>query len=334
MTNAMAGELRRLMAPAMAAAILGSAAAGASCIIPDHGIVALVDCGVRWCSTAEYAKALDGDSNPVDVLEPQPDGSSDWVTECVCLTPDEDLVLRAEAPAMQYELLRNQVLDAARKACLDQAIANDLDPDPLPPEDASLEVTCTEAVTTIVRNGCCKLRNDLCGGTTQACDADLDPTDAEEPGPLAPVTGDAGESSESGLDSTGGDGGGAAPSLEPFYAEATCRGTTCTIGPALIDAIVRSPEAVLAEGTSLAFVSSQGVVLGMELRGVEAGNLAGRLGLRDGDVIVRVGELRLRDEAEVLAAVEWAASIDEVRVVLLRDGTQHERLFVRGQWGQ
>ena len=331
MTDAMAGELRRLGLPVLAAGILGSTVVGTSCIIPDHGIVALVDCGVRWCATAEYAQALNDFGNPVQVQQPQPDGSSDWVTECVCMTPDEDLVLRAEAPAMQYELLRNQVLDAARQACLDQAVANDLDPDPPPPQDESLEVTCTEAATTIFRNGCCKLRNDLCGGSTQACDADPDPTDGDEPGPLTPVTGDSGESGESGLDSTGGDGGGAAPSLEPFYAEATCRGTTCTIGPALIDAIVRSPEAVLAEGTSLAFVSSQGVVLGMELRGVEAGNLAGRLGLRDGDVIVRVGALPLRGEDEVLAAAEWAASVDEISVVVLRDGARHERVFVRGR---
>ena len=331
MTNAMAGELRQLMMPAMAAAILGSAAAGISCIIPDRGIVALVDCGVRWCATAEYAQALNGAGNPVDVQQPQPDGSSDWVTECVCMTPDDDLVLLAGAPTMQYDLLRNQVLDATRKACLDQAIANDLDPDPPPPQDQFLEVTCTEAVTTIFRNGCCKLRNDLCGGSTQACDADPDPTEGGEPGPFVPVTGGSGESGESGLDSTGGDGGGATPSLEPFYAEAKCSGTTCTIGQPLIDAIVSSPEAVLAEGTSLAFVSTRGVVIGMELRGVEARNLAGRLGLRDGDVILRVGEMTLRDEAEVLAAAEWAAGVDEVTVVLLRDGARHERTFVRGR---
>ena len=71
MTDAMAGELRRLVVPGVAAAILGSTVAGASCIIPDHGIVALVDCGVRWCATAEYAQALNGDGIPVDVQQPQ-----------------------------------------------------------------------------------------------------------------------------------------------------------------------------------------------------------------------------------------------------------------------
>lgn len=332
MTDVMAGELRRLMAPAIAAAIVGSTVAGTSCIIPDHGIVALVDCGVRWCATAEYAQALNDFGNPVQVQEPQPDGSTDWVTECVCMTPDDDLVLRAEAPAMQYDLLRNQVLDAARKACLDQAIANNLDPDPPPPQDQALEVSCTEAVTTIFRDGCCNLRNDLCGGSTQSCDADPDPTEGEGPGPFVPETDGSGGDGSSGLDSTGGGGdGGVAPSLEPFYAEVRCSGTTCTIGQPLIDAIVSSPEAVLAEGTSLAFVSSRGVVVGMELRGVEASNLAGRLGLRDGDVIVRVGEMTLRDEAEVLAAAEWAAGVGEVTVVVMRDGGRYERRFVRGR---
>lgn len=87
----------------------------------------------------------------------------------------------------------------------------------------------------------------------------------------------------------------------------------------------------MAEGTSLAFVSSGGAVVGMKLRGVEAGNLAGRLGLRDGDVIVRVGGMTLRNEAEVLAAAEQAAGVDEVTVVVMRDGGRYERRFVRGR---
>ena len=78
-------------------------------------------------------------------------------------------------------------------------------------------------------------------------------------------------------------------------------------------------------------MSSQGVVIGMELRGVEERNLAGPLGLRDGDVIVRVGGMPLHDEAEVLAAVEWAAGVDEVTVVVMRDGGWYERRFVRGR---
>ena len=76
------GRWRQIVVPAVAAAILGSAA-GTSCIIPDHGIVALVDCGIRWCATAEHAKALDEFDNPVDVQEPQPDGSVAWRADAV-----------------------------------------------------------------------------------------------------------------------------------------------------------------------------------------------------------------------------------------------------------
>jgi hypothetical protein len=188
--------------PAVTVAVVAGAVSGTSCIIPDHGIVALVDCGVRWCATAELAKALDENGNPVEVQQPQPGGTTDWVTECVCVTPADDLVLRAEAPPMQYEILRNQVLDAARQACIDQAIANDLDPDPPPPDEALLDVTCTEAVTTIFRDGCCLMRNDECG-TNETCDADIDAT-AGEAGPL--VT-EGGESGPGGVDSSGGGGG-------------------------------------------------------------------------------------------------------------------------------
>lgn len=44
---------------------------------------------------------------------------------------------------MQYDLLRNHVLEAARQACLDQAIANDLDPPP--PQDEALEVNVSSS---------------------------------------------------------------------------------------------------------------------------------------------------------------------------------------------
>lgn len=64
MIGRMKDRLDWMLAPATAAGILGVAASGTSCIIPDHGIVALVDCGVRWCATAEYAKALNVSGNP------------------------------------------------------------------------------------------------------------------------------------------------------------------------------------------------------------------------------------------------------------------------------
>jgi hypothetical protein len=314
-----------ILAPALVSMLLLGAASSTSCIIPDHGIVALVDCGVRWCATAEYAQALDDANNPVDIQEPQPDGTSDWVTECVCMRPLDDGVLRAEAPAMQYEILRNQVLDAARQACIDRAIANQLAPDPPPPDDALLDVTCTEAVTTIFRDGCCQRRSDECDGYAYTCDADLDPTEGDSLGPYATIGGD-----DSGADSTGADSStGEMVSLAPFYAEVSCAGTTCRIGQPLIDAILGAPEAVLAEGTSLAFASVAGKVVGLELRGVEPDNLAGHLGLRDGDLILRVGELPLTTEAELFAAARSAHDAEHITVLVERNGATHLRHFIR-----
>lgn len=324
MTDLMASRRGSFLVATLALAAVG-ATSGTSCIIPDRGIVALVDCGVRWCSTAVAAEALNQAGGATQIQAPQPGGTTDWVTGCVCMTPAEDLVLRDQAPLMQYDLLRNQILDAARQACIDQAIANGLEPDPLPPEDAALDPSCTEAVTTIFRDGCCSMRNDICG-TNASCDADPDPTDGES-GPFATAEGEG-----SGADSTGADGStGEMSSLEPFYAEVSCVGTTCRVGHALIDAIVSNPEAVLAEGTSLSFTTDRtGKVVGLELRGVERNNLAGRLGLREGDVVLRVDELPLTREAELWTAAERAYRSERVTVTVLRNGAVHQRVFVRG----
>jgi hypothetical protein len=311
---------------AVALAVLIGATSGTSCIIPDHGIVALVDCGARWCATAEAAEALNEFGSVTQVQQPQSDGTSGWVTECVCMTPADDLVLLSQTPVMQYDLLRNQILDAARQACIDQAISNGLQPDPPPPQDDALDPSCTEAVTTIFRDGCCSMRNDVCG-TTASCDPDPDLTGGE-PGPFATAEGEG-----SGADSTGAGGStGEMSSLEPYYAEVSCIGTTCRVGQGLIDAIVSSPEAVLAEGTSLSFVADRaGKVVGLELRGVERDNLAGRLGLREGDVVLRVDELPLTSEAELWTAAERAYRSERVTMKVVRDDATHEWVFVRGE---
>lgn len=325
MTDPMASRRDSFLVATLALAAVVGAASGTSCIIPDHGIVALVDCGVRWCSTAVAAEALNQSGGVTQIQAPQPGGAADWVTGCVCMTPAEDRVLRDEIPVMQYDILRNQVLDAARQACIDQAIANGLDPDPPPPQDAALDPSCTEAVTTIFRDGCCSMRNDICG-TNASCDADPDPTDGGS-GPFATAEGEG-----SGADSAGAEGStGEMSSLEPFYAEVSCAGVTCHVGQALIDAIVSNPEAVLAEGTSLAFTNDRtGKVVGLELHGVERDNLAGRLGLREGDVVLRVDELPLTHEGEIWAAAERAYRSERVTVTVLRGGAVHERVFVRG----
>jgi hypothetical protein len=297
-------------------AILGSLS-GTSCIIPDHGIVALVDCGAKWCATAELAEALGPNENIVQVQEPQPDGSSNWVTECICMTPADDQVLQAGAPFMQYELLRNQILDAARQACLDAAIASDFDPDPPFPLDDLLEPSCYEAVTTVFRDGCCKRLNTECGGVN-SCDADLDPTEGDPP---ATTTSDS-------ADSTTGE----MSSLEPFYAEISCTADTCRVGQSLIDAILAAPELLLAEGTSLRFASTAaGRPLGLELRDVAPDTLAGRLGLREHDILLRVGDLPLTSQVELLEAAAFAQAAEQLTVLVQRNGATHVRHFVRAR---
>jgi hypothetical protein len=309
-----------LLLPALASSFLLVTLSGSSCIIPDHGIVALVDCGARWCATADFAEALNEVGDIFPIQEPQPDGTSDWVTECICMTPADDQVLQAGAPFMQYELLRNQVLDAARQACLDAAIANDLDPDPPFPLDDLLDPSCYEAVTTVFRDGCCKRLNTECGGIN-TCDADPDPTEGDPPATTS-LTSPTSDSA----DSTTGE----MSSLEPFYAEISCTADTCRIGQPLIDAILAAPEILLAEGTSLRFASSTaGRPLGLELLDVAPDTLAGHLGLRDHDILLRIADLPLTTQAELFEAATFAQSADHLTVLIHRNGTTLARHFVR-----
>lgn len=329
MTAPMVTEHKSFVVLAVTTAAILAGSSGTSCIIPDHGIVALVDCGASWCATAELAEALDLFDNVVQVQEPQPDGTSGWVTACVCMTPADDLILRAGDPPLQYELLRNQIIDAARQACLDTAIASGLDPDPPYPLDEQLDPSCYEAVTEIFRDGCCKRLNSECG-TNNSCDADLDPTDGEAPAINETFTsGIDSADTTAAPDSSSGD----MSSLEPYYVEISCTADTCRIGQPLIDAVLAAPELLLAEGTSLRFVGAegQGRAIGLELQGVAPDTLAGHLGLRDGDVLLRVGELPLTTEAEVLEAASFVQGAEEITVLVRRDGVGHERQFVRGR---
>ena len=316
MTGPMADETPRWSAAGVTLMFGLLTVSSISCIIPDHGIVALVDCGARWCATAELAEALADNGDIIQVQVPQPDGTTGWVTECVCMTPADDLVVLAGDPPVQYDILRTQVINATRQACLDAAIDNGFDPDPPHPLDEQLEPSCYEAVTAIFRDGCCKMLNADCG-TNDSCDGD--PTDGDP----ATTTTDAPDSA----DTTASDAStGEMSSLEPFYAEITCTADTCRIGQPLIDAILAAPELLLAEGTSLRFASR-----GLELQGVASDTLAGHLGLRDRDVLLRVDGLPLTTEAELLAAATHAQSADRLTVLVLRAGTTHERHLLRAR---
>jgi type II secretory pathway component PulC len=103
------------------------------------------------------------------------------------------------------------------------------------------------------------------------------------------------------------------------------------IGQPLIDALLASPELLLAEGTSLRFAATHGHVVGLELHDVAPDTLAGHLGLQDHDILLRVAGLPLTTEAELLEAATFAQAADRLTVLVHRDGTTHERYFLREQ---
>jgi len=293
--------------------------ASVSCIIPDHGIVALVDCGARWCASAPFAEALNTNGERIQVQQANPDGSTGWVVQCRCMTPDEDLVLLNASPHLQYELLRSQIVDGTREACIDVAIANDLDPDPPVGNDEILDPDCYEAVTSIYRDGCCTITSDQCGGSN-SCDG----PDTGGPDTGGPDT-DPGDPTDGADDTTG---EGALPPLDPFYDHIACDGTTCHIGQPLIDALLANPEAALAEGTSLT-LHPIAAPTGLRLHGVEPGGLAHLLGLREGDQILRIDGLPLTTQTELFDAAAHAYEADAVTISLRRGRATHDRHFVR-----
>ncbi len=294
------------------------AASSISCIIPDHGIVTLVDCGTRWCADAPFAKAFNQNEQAVEVQQANPDGTTGWVTHCLCMTHEQDATLQTAFPHLQYELLRDQILDATRQKCIDVAVNNGLDPDPPIGDDAALEPDCYEAVATVYRDGCCAMRSDECGGVL-TCDAG----------------GTSGQSTDAGSDDSSGSASaddttteGTLDSLAPYYHHIDCAGSTCIIGQPLIDALLQNPGAALAEGTSLAFHPPRAPT-GLRIQGIEPGGLADQLGLHEGDHILRIDDHTVTDEASLLTAAAHAYAADEVTVILLRDATPHERRFIR-----
>jgi putative serine protease PepD len=65
---------------------------------------------------------------------------------------------------------------------------------------------------------------------------------------------------------------------------------------------------------------SDGVPLGQ----IVAGSAAARAGLREGDVIVRFGGRRVDGFQQLVAALRGHRPGDAVRVLYLRDGSEHE----------
>lgn len=112
-----------------AAGIFASLTVGASCILHDKDIVVLRD-GFKWCANAEGAQGWDGD--PDDAVQLL-DSDGLVIQGCGCFDDDEHAQLEdwdangipsPGAPDFdQYVILRDEILLAARAACVDRAEA-------------------------------------------------------------------------------------------------------------------------------------------------------------------------------------------------------------------
>jgi len=69
---------------------------------------------------------------------------------------------------------------------------------------------------------------------------------------------------------------------------------------------------------------------GLPLSQVVAGSGAAKAGLRDGDVLVRLGDRPINAFDDLLAALRDRKPGDEVRLLYLRDGIDHETLATLG----
>ena len=69
---------------------------------------------------------------------------------------------------------------------------------------------------------------------------------------------------------------------------------------------------------------------GLPLSQVVAGSGAAKAGLQDGDVLVRLGDRPINAFDDLLAALRDRKPGDEVRLLYLRDGIDHETLATLG----
>lgn len=90
------------------------------------------------------------------------------------------------------------------------------------------------------------------------------------------------------------------------------------------------PEPAVGARVFLGVGASGGESDGLRLSQVVSGSGAEKAGLRDGDVLVRFGDRPLNGFDDLLAALKDHKAGDEVRVLYLRDGLDHETLATLG----
>jgi len=275
-----------------------------ACIIPDHDIQFLSDCGVEWCVTIPmtgdgraWGDQVGTDVAVMDVVN----GNVTALKRCVCMTPAESRILDAgcTTPPCDPEFVELQaaVVNLTYEACI-TASAENYEPD-LNQHTATVNPgnTCLEASEfwTPTKS------EDACSVPSEECDTD------------APLL-------------TGGGGS------EPFITYSIpCSGGTCTVPDGVIDEIDANPEILMSSTTRLTQVKSGGVPIGMRFSGISLSSLAYRLGFRNNDIVQEINGLPFKVQSDLFSAfVELRVS--ETATLKVRRGTSTLYLnFTRAQ---
>lgn len=292
---------RHRLAAALTLAMSGTSA----CIIPDHDIQVISDCGDKWCATIPMSgagRAWGDQDGLLDVAVVTVSGPLiTAVSGCVCMTPSESAVLDegcADAPCdPEYTQLVAEVVNVTYEACLTAAVES-FEPD-LNQNTALVTMgnTCLEASPfwTVTKT------MDACSVPTEECGTGGAP-----------------------LVSGGGP--------EPYLAYSiSCSGGTCTVPDALLDALDAAPELLINSATRLTQVKSGGVPIGLKFSGIVTNSLAYRLGFRNNDIAQQVNGLPFKVQSDLLAVFVELRTSENATVRVKRGSSTVYLNFVRQQ---
>ncbi len=275
-----------------------------ACIVPDHGIQVLGDCGVNWCITIPmtgngraWGDQLGTDVAVMDIVN----GNVTAINRCVCMTPSESALLEAGCamPPCDPEFVEvtAELVNLTYEACLTASVEN-YQPD-LSQNTAVVNPgnTCLEASAfwTPVKS------EDWCSIPSDECDTDASPLM---------------------------DGGGP----EPFLSYTIpCTGGTCTVPDALVEAVDVDSDLLIHSATRLTQVKSGGVPIGLKFSGIVSNSLAYRLGFRNNDIVQQVNGLPFKVQSDLLAAFVELRAAETATVTVKRGTTTIYLNFVRQQ---
>ena len=285
----------------IAAALGTTALAALNCIIPDHGIQVVTDCGTEWCLTIPNngnGKAW-GDQPPLgfDIGVQDKDGSNYFaLTRCVCMTPSEDAVLEAGCPMApcdpEFTQLKAEVTNVTYEACLGAAANNYA---PALGQNTNVVTSGNNCLEASQFWGAPYQGSGLCEVPIEECDTDI-----------APLR----------------DGG------EPYYTLMSACPTsgTCTVPDAVLDAIDANPDLLMDSNTRLTQVTT-----GMQFNAILTSSLAYRLGFRNSDIIQQVNGLAFKTTANFLTVFQELRTSETALVQIKRGGSTITKSFQREQ---